>query len=154
LMVGGKGVRLADDVALTDEELFLAIDIDAAGGEALVRQASAVERAWLSDDRLSTTTLVEFDDATGKVTARRQIAFDDLVLEETQAPFPGSDELAAALAAAAASRLADVIPADNQAVAGFRARVQCLAGWMPDLKLPLLDDEQLRQLLPQLAAGR
>jgi ATP-dependent helicase HrpB len=33
-------------------------------------------------------------------------------------------------------------------------RVQCLAQWMPELKLPVLDDDALRRLLPQLAAGR
>jgi ATP-dependent helicase HrpB len=47
-----------------------------------------------------------------------------------------------------------VFPSDNPDVAGFRTRVMCLAEWMPDLKLPILGDEQLRELLPQLATGR
>ncbi|MBW8885959.1 MAG: ATP-dependent helicase HrpB, partial [Planctomycetia bacterium] len=154
VMVGGRGVRLADEVALADEELFLCIDVDAAAGEALVRQASAIERHWLPEDRLKSATVVEFDEASGKVTARRRVTFEDLVLEESQAALPSSEEVAAALAAAAAVRLDQALPNDNAAIMGFRVRVRCLASWMPELKLPALDDEQLRQLLPQLAAGR
>jgi len=154
LMVGGRGVRLADEVSLADEELFLAIDVDAAVGEALVRQASAIDRAWLPVERLTTQTIVEFAETTGKITARRQITFDDLILEESQAALPDSEQISAALAAAAACRLAEIVPFDNEAVAGFLARVQCLVCWMPDLQLPPLDDDQLRQLVPQLTAGR
>jgi ATP-dependent helicase HrpB len=154
VMVGGRGVRLADESALADEELFVCIDVNAASGEALVRQASAVEREWLPEDQLVMQTIVEFDEASEKITARRRVSFADLVLEESQAALPSSEQIAAALAAAAATRLDRVFPADDEEVAGFRARVQCLAAWMPALNLPSLDDEQLRELLPQLAAGR
>jgi len=34
------------------------------------------------------------------------------------------------------------------------ARAGCLAQWLPELELPRLDEEQLRLLMPQLAAGR
>jgi ATP-dependent helicase HrpB len=154
VMVGGRGVRLADEVALRDEELFLCIDVDGAGGEALVRQASAVDRAWLPAERVTTETVVEFDEIAGRVTALRCAIFDGLVLEETQASLPDGELVAAALAPAAASRLQRVFPADDEAVSSFRARAQCLASWMPELGLPNLDDEALRDLLPQLAAGR
>jgi ATP-dependent helicase HrpB len=154
VMVGGRGVRLADEVALTDEELFLCIDVDAAAGEALVRQASAVDRAWLPDEQLKTETAVEFDEAAGKISARRRVLFDDLVLEEGAAPLPSGEKLAAALVQAAAGNLDRAFPADDAAAGGFRTRVQCLAGWMPELDLPRLDDAALRGLLPQLAVGR
>ncbi len=154
LMVGGRGVRLADEVALSDEELFLCIDVDAGMGEALVRQASAVDRAWLPDAQLKTETTVEFDDETGKISARRRILFDDLVLEEGTVALPGGDDLATALAQAAADNLDRAFPGDDAAVGGFRTRVQCLAGWMPELNLPPLDDAALRELLPQLCVGR
>jgi ATP-dependent helicase HrpB len=152
-MIGGRGVRLADEVALGDEELYVCVDVDAASSEALVRQASAVDRQWLPENRITTETVVEFDDTTGKITARRRVAFDGLVLEESQAALPSSEEIAAALAAAAATRLDQAFPADEEAVAGFRTRVQCLTAWMPDLRLPDLSDEQLRALLPTLAIG-
>jgi ATP-dependent helicase HrpB len=154
VMVGGRGVRLADEVALADEELYVCVDVDAGAGEALVRQASAVERAWLPPEQLVTTTVVEFDEATGKVIPRKRVAFDTLVLEEAQAALPGDDQVAEVLAAAAADRWEQIFPNDDSDVVNFIGRVRCLSAWMPDLKLPPLDDMQLRGLLPQLAHGR
>src|SRR3954451_15116783 len=51
VMVGGRGVRLAEESAVLEAPLFLCVDLDAgrAGplAEALVRKASAVEPEWL-----------------------------------------------------------------------------------------------------------
>ena len=154
LMVGGRGVRLADEVALGDEELYLCIDVDGANGEALVRQASAVDRSWLAADKLSIETVIEFDETSGKVGARRRVSFDNLVLEEAPASIPAGDEVVRVLSEAGTTRLDLAFPADKSEVGGFRARVQCLTAWRPDLQLPPLNDEQLRGLLPQLAMGR
>ncbi|MEX2173422.1 MAG: ATP-dependent helicase HrpB [Pirellulaceae bacterium] len=154
LMVGGRGVRLAEQVALADEELYVCIDVDAGQGEALVRQASAAQHEWLSREQLVSETLVEFDERSEKVTARKLVRFHSLVLEEAQAALPAGDQVARVLAAAAASRLDKVFPADDSQVAGFRTRAQCLAAWMPDRQLPPLDEAQLIALLPQLAIGR
>lgn len=153
-MVGGRGVRLADDSALCNEPLFLCIEVDDHGSETLVRQASAVQRDWLPAELLRTESSVGFDEASGKVTARRRVLWLDLVLEESPASLPDPEQAARVLAAAAADRLEEVFPADNPQVSGFRARVQCLRQWMPQLELPPLDEEQLRELLPMLAAGR
>src|SRR5438552_16888037 len=98
--------------------------------------------------------MVEFDEASGKIVARRREMFNDLVLEEGPAAMPASEEVAAALAKAAADRLDRAFPSNDPTVAGFRTRVQCLAGWMPELNLPALDDTALRNILPQLAIGR
>ena len=153
VMVGGRGVRLADEVALADEELYVCVDVDAGAGEALVRQASAVDRAWLPAEQLTATTVVEFDEAAGRVFARKRVAFDTLLLEEAQAALPGESQVAEVLAAAAADRWDKAFPADDGDVASFVSRVRCLCTWMPDLKLPPLDEAQLRSLLPQLAHG-
>src|SRR5262249_17496747 len=106
------------------------------------------------EDQLKTETSVEFDDATGKVCARRRVAFDDLILEEGPAPLPSGDEVAAALAKAAPDHLEPAFPIDDTTVPGFRIPVQCLANWRPELNLPPLNDAALRGLLPQLCAGR
>ena len=53
VMVGGRGVRLAPSCRVSGE-LFLCIDVDAAQGETLVRQASAIQREWLPADRVAT----------------------------------------------------------------------------------------------------
>ena len=51
-MVGGRGVRLDGGSRVRHEPLFLAIDVDDAGGEARVRQASAVDAGWLAEGAL------------------------------------------------------------------------------------------------------
>jgi ATP-dependent helicase HrpB len=154
VMVGGRGVRLAEQVALADEELYLCLDVDRGSSEALVRQASAVERDWLPEELVRVERIVEFDEATEKIVARKRMLYDTLVLEEGQAALPSPEETAAALAAAAGGRLDRVFPAENRQVADFRTRVMCLRQWMPELDLPEMDDAHLVALLPQLAAGR
>jgi ATP-dependent helicase HrpB len=153
LMVGGRGVRLADEVALADEELFLCIDIDAGAGEALVRQASAVEKTWLPQQWLETRDCLEFDPAAERVITRRQVLYGDLVLEESHSASPRPEQIAEVLVNAAETRLERVFPTDDEGVVGFRRRVAFLSQAMPDLKLPRLDDHDLRNLLPQLATG-
>jgi ATP-dependent helicase HrpB len=154
VMVGGRGVRLAPTSAVNEAELFLCVDVDAGTTEALVRQASAVERAWLQPELLTTTTEVAFDDTTERVTARRVTRFDDdLILDETQAALPDDDTTARALAAAARDRLPRVIPSDDSAAATYRTRVRCLGVWMPELDLPAFDDGELRDLLSTVVHG-
>lgn len=153
-MVGGRGVRLADESALGDEPLFLCIEVDDRGTETLVRQASAVERDWLPATHIRVESTVAFDPASGKVLARRRVLWQDLVLEEFPEALADPEQAAAVLASAAADRLGEVFPADDPQVAGFRARVQFLRQWMPELDLPPLDDAQLRGLIADLAAGK
>jgi ATP-dependent helicase HrpB len=154
IMVGGRGVRLADESALGDEPLFLCIEVDDRGSETLVRQASAVERDWLPAEQLRVESSVTFDPTSGKVLARRRVLWQDLVLEESPQALPDPAQAAQVLAVAAAERLDEVFPADDPQVAGFRARVQCLRQWMPQLDLPPLDDAQLRGLVAELSAGK
>ncbi|HEX5106561.1 MAG TPA: ATP-dependent helicase HrpB, partial [Pirellulaceae bacterium] len=143
LMVGGRGVRLAEESALGDEQLYVCVDVDAGAGEALVRQASAVDRASLPEEQIITSTAVEFDESSGKVLAKKRVQFDTLVLEESQGVLPGADEIAQVLAEAAASRWDRAFPADDPDLCSFISRVRCLAQWMPDLNFPSLDDAHL-----------
>ena len=144
VMVGGRGVRLAPSSGVTDPEFFLCIDVDASRTESLVRQASAVEREWLPPDRIRTAVEVAFDAEAERVTARRRVRFEDLILEETQASAPDDAEAAHVLAAASAERLDRVLPPDDSPTGLYRTRVRCLREWMPELGLPALDDTDLR----------
>ena len=148
VMVGGRGVRLAEDSTVLDPMLFLCIDMDARPTEALVRLASEVEIEWLP---LNTTIELEFDEERERVAAWKRTRFDDLVLAETEVPV---EDAGTVLADAAATRLDRALALDDPEVAGFLARVRCLRLWMPELSLPAFDEDQLRELLPALAAGR
>lgn len=152
-MVGGRGVRQADSSAVRDAPLFLAVDVDRGESEALVWQASAIDRSWLPAEHLALRTEVEFDPGARRVIARRRVYWEDLLLEETPAALPESDQVARVLADAAAGSLDLVFPWDDWATAEYLGRLRCLAQWMPELELPALDEPGLRALLPVVAQG-
>jgi ATP-dependent helicase HrpB len=153
LMMGGRGVRLAPTSGVTESELFLCIDVDAAGTEALVRQASAVQRDWLPSERLRTAVEVAFDSQTERVSARRRLYYEDLLLEEAPATLPDDAQVAEFLGAAAVQNLDHVLPAADSAAGTYLTRLQCLRGWLPELNLPAIADTELRELVTTLCHG-
>ncbi len=54
LLAGGTGAVLARESGVREGEFLVALDVGGAGGEALVRMASAVERDWLTPTRRET----------------------------------------------------------------------------------------------------
>jgi ATP-dependent helicase HrpB len=145
-------VRLAEESAVLDPDLFLCIDLDDRTGEALVRLASEVRPEWLPPERLSTAVDVVFDEEKERVVSWKRTRYDDLVLTENEVPASG-ETAEQILAEAAADRLARALALDDPEVAGFLARVRSLREWIPELGLPAFDEDQLRELLPALAAG-
>jgi ATP-dependent helicase HrpB len=158
VMVGGRGVRLADDSAVLEAPLFLCVDLDAGRSgplsEALVRKASEVEPEWLPTELVRTAVDLEFDESRERVAAWKRTRYEDLILSEAEVPPPDAAGTARVLAAAAAERLDRALPLDDPEVAGFLARVRSLADWMPELDLPRFTGDEIRDLLPTLAAGR
>lgn len=154
VMVGGRGVRLAETSAVTEPELFLCVDLDAGRGEARVRQASAIEREWLDPAGFEQRLLIGFDGERLRVSGTKATLWNGLVLEEAAHAVTDDAEAARILAAAAALDLPRALPLDKPEVAGFLARVRSLRHWMPELDLPAFDDEALIALLPALAHGR
>ena len=155
VMVGGRGVRLAEESAVLEAELFLCVELDGSrGGEALVRKASAMEPEWLDADRLRTSIDLEFDESRERVAAWKRTRYDDLVIAEAEVPAPKTQETERALVQAATDRLDRALALDDPEVAGFLARVRSLADWRPELELPRFTDGEIRDLLPALAAGR
>ena len=163
VMVGGRGVRLAEEsavLAVLDAGLFVALDLDAGAaartGEALVRLASTIEPEWLPRERLRTTVEVEFDAARERVVAWKRTRYEDLTIAESEVPATPAveEEAERVLAAVAAASLDRALPLDDPEVAGFLARVRWLAGWRPELHLPAFSAGDLARLLPALAAGR
>lgn len=161
LMVGGRGVRLADSGLPASADLFLCVDLDdGAGGprsEAVVRRAAALEPEWLPAGAARSTIDLEFDGERERVVAWKRSLYLDLVLSESEAPLAatgGGGEAEALLVEAASANLERALPLEDPEVSSFRRRVRCLADWMPELRLPRLGDDDLRRLLPGLAAGR
>jgi ATP-dependent helicase HrpB len=154
LMVGGRGVKLGPKSAVQKSPLFLCVDIDGAGIEATVRQASEVQREWLPQDQVRSGEELFFHPTQKQVVARRRVAFADLILEESPTAITDREAAAEVLFDAAKGQLEFVIPADDDAFSNFLARVRCLKQWMPDLPLPAFDESTMLEVLRELCHGR
>ena len=157
-MVGGRGVRLDGGSHVRHEPFFLAIDINDAGGEAGVRQASAVEPAWLEAEPLAATNLRSVEEllyhpSRRQVEARLRRYWNDLVIDETPIAIRDTAAAAAVLATEAVPQLARLLPGADTAAGSFLARVRWLAAAAPDLGLPPLTDADLASLLPDICTG-
>ncbi len=155
VMVGGRGVKLANESAVRDAEYFVCVDIqEAAGSEAIVRQASAIQPAWLDQGLIRAETVLSFDAERQRVIAERRTSYLDLVLSaaptnilETQ-----RSEAASLLADAALARWEQILSADSPAQQ-ILIRWQSLTDWLPELELPRLDEHFWRTLLVTHAHG-
>jgi ATP-dependent helicase HrpB len=112
-----------------------------------------VEREWLPSDEVQTVIDATFDESSGKLVARKQTRFHDLVLDETPAHIADETAAAEAMAAAARKRWDSAKPAEDSAAAAFLNRLACLRTWRPDLELPHFDEAALQELLPDLCRG-
>jgi ATP-dependent helicase HrpB len=153
LLVGGRGVRLAPASAVTQSELFLALDVQAAEPEAEVRLASAIEPAWLAPHLVTTAETVRFDDRTERVEALRTTRYIDLPLSEVRVNPTDTTAVAGCLHAAACTAWDRVFPKDDD-LDQFLARVHSLRDWLPDADLPALDQPHLEQIARDLCHDR
>ncbi len=153
VMVGGRGVRLAPTSGVTEGELFLAVEVDGGQGEALVRQASHVERAWVDGGRTRIEVEPVFDPKSERVVLRRRERLGALVLSEQDHPLSDAAACEAVLVAAAEADPRRALGADDGELADLLARWACLAEWCPELALPAPDDALLRGTVPLVAAG-
>jgi ATP-dependent helicase HrpB len=157
VMVGGRGVALARESVVREAALFVALDVERGRGpEAVVRLASAVERAWLDEvfpGAARTASELVFDAARGRVVARRRTGYHDLVLEEAIRTDVDPGEAGVVLAAAIRSDAGRLGLVDDR-VAALRARLAFLARAMPELGWPSDPDALVTDALADLAAGR
>ncbi len=147
LMVGGRGVRLDAGSRLRGDPLFLAVELNDAGGEARVRLASAVERSWLRPELLRQQEEMFVNPTRGQVECRARTYWADLMLEEAPAAITDMAAAAELLAREARQQLDRVLPSADSAAGNFLARVGWLSVAMPDLSLPAFDRAALEQLL-------
>jgi len=156
-MVGGRGLRLDGGSRVRQETLLLAIDLDDGGGEARVRQASAVDRSWLDDEgpraNLRTGEELLYSPSRRQVEARRRTAWVDLVLDETPVGITDPEAAADLLASVAGQDPLRVLPDPDSAAGRFRLRVDWLARTLPDFDLPRLSDADLLAMLPAVCRG-
>ncbi|MDQ5964656.1 MAG: ATP-dependent helicase HrpB [Cyanobacteriota bacterium erpe_2018_sw_39hr_WHONDRS-SW48-000098_B_bin.30] len=136
LMVGGRGVRLTDQSAVSDGELFIAVELVELGkSEASVRQASTIDKSWLPTELLGTTIDAFYDSSKQKVMTMKRTRFADLIIDETVAALPPEMDAGTILAQALASS-ADLEALVDDDARQYLARIACLQDKMPELGLP------------------
>lgn len=154
LMVGGKGVAIAPQSGVTEAELFLCIEIDAGAGDAMVRQASRIDPEWLPANQVLTHDELFFHPSQKQVVARRQIRWQDLILNETPTAIVDSEQCADILFQAALKNWDQAFPIDDERVQGLIERVNCLRIWLPELELPELEQTFTQSIGKELCKGR
>jgi ATP-dependent helicase HrpB len=157
VMAGGTGVALAAESVVRAAELFVAVSVEGAsrGGEARVRVASAVERAWLEQVFPGSVTrerVVALDEGRGRILGRSVVRYRDLVLEEAIRGDATRAEVAAVLAEAAA-RDARGLLGPRPDVDALVARLHFLACAMPELALPEDTESLVRDAVGTLASA-
>lgn len=153
VMVGGRGVELSPASTVREAPLFVAVEVDGAAEEAQVRLAVEVRREWLTEDHLTSDVVVEFDEKSGRVQARQQVRWFDLVLQQSPGPLPTDGQVEITLAKAARNHWTQIFPPDDPDVVRLIDRVACLREWFPELDWPDWSQTALQELLPQVVPG-
>ncbi|MEJ0000403.1 MAG: ATP-dependent helicase HrpB [Verrucomicrobiota bacterium] len=151
--------ELVRDSVVRKSPLFVAAEIREIDSRdelrVLLSEATAVEEPWLRDafpDDFSEGTETLFDATLRRVVTRRTRLFRDLVLDFTEQDCTDAD--------AAAAILTDEVLAGrcplkhwDDAVEQWFARLACLRAWMPELELPVADDEARRAIVGEICHG-
>lgn len=159
-IVHGRKGELARESAVHDADLLVAAEVHEIEGRdrelnVLLTMATAVREEWLHDlfpSDFEEKTAVFYDTTQKRVYAEKQSLFRDLVLSAKRVDQPPADEAAELLAReVVAGRL--VLKEWDHEVEQWILRVNALANWCPDLKLPPITGEHREHIVAQVCHG-
>jgi ATP-dependent helicase HrpB len=150
LMVGGRAVQVASTSGVHDAELFVCVDVDGRGTEAVVRQASMIDRKWLDPTLVQQRDDLFFHPSQQQVVARRRILWDDLVLAETPVAIGDREAAAEILYKASLNTWHAVFPSEDRELISLIERTQWLLSIAPDIDLPSLNTEMIQSVCREL----
>jgi ATP-dependent helicase HrpB len=145
----GRMARLLDDSALLGERWLVAHELRFEARDALVLQGAPLDEGALRAAqavRFGEFDETRWDDARGALVSERVQRFDGIVLDARPAGRVDMPGAAAALVAAVRERGLASLPWSD-GLRQWRARVQSLRAWMPELALPDLSDQALLDAL-------
>ena len=152
LMVSGKGVTLAPQSGVSEPEFFLCIDVDSGRGDANVRQASGVKNDWVMKGAVEREECF-YHPTQKQIVARKQTVWIDLVLNETPTSITDLARAKTILFQAVRQSWDTTFPKDDEGIVSFIERVNCLREWLPEMELPLIDQNVLFSVAEQLCEG-
>lgn len=144
-LANGRMARLADDSTLRGEPWLVASELRFEARDSLVLRAAPVDEAHLRQAfaaHFFERDEVRWDAERRALVAERVRRFDGIVLDTRPAGRVDPDLAARALSDAVADLGLDALPW-NDGLRQWRARVQSLRAWLPDLGLPDLSDDAL-----------
>jgi ATP-dependent helicase HrpB len=121
----------------------------------LLSQVTAVKEEWLRElfpDDFSEGEETVYDAVARRVVMRRTRLFRDLVLDFVERDATDPEAAARLLTEEVVAGRAPLKNWDD-AVEQWLARLACLRGWMPELGLPVVDDEAKRAIIAQIVHG-
>ncbi|MGN6280296.1 ATP-dependent helicase HrpB [Frateuria sp.] len=143
-LANGRGASLHESSALFGEPWLVVLDLRLEARDSLVLAAAPFDPRRLDEDfpqHFLRERALRWNDGRGAVEAFEERRFGAIVLERRSVPVQPQDALPALLAAVR-SRGIDALPWSDTA-RRLRARMQALAGWMPELGLPDVSDPAL-----------
>ncbi len=158
-LVHGRRGSLERESVVRDSALIVASEIreiGARGGEAstVLSLATAIEPAWLLElfpKDLRSEVRLELDSATRRVEATEALCFRGLAIE-TRRMDPPADAAAQILAEEVVAGRMKLTHWDH-ALDQWILRLNLLAAWRPDLRLPPIQDEDRRAIIEQICLG-
>jgi len=157
-LADGRVVELDRDSAVRNSRLLLAVELrEVMNSQKNLRtvlvMASAVESSWLEElEKFQSIKTVEYDEETRRVVARQKTLFGQMVLETKELPPPSPDEAAPILAAKVIDGSCK-LKEWNDEVEQWITRVNCLAGWIPEISIPPIRPEDRKFLIEQVCQG-
>jgi len=144
-LANGRMARIADDSELRGEPWIVASELRFEARDSLVLRAAPLDEARLRDGfaaHFAERDEVRWDAARRALVAERVRRFDGIVLDARPAGRVDPTLAAQALTDAVAGLGVDALPWSD-GLRQWRARVQALRAWMPELALPDLSDDAL-----------
>ncbi|KPN11070.1 RNA helicase, partial [Xanthomonas arboricola pv. pruni] len=149
LLANGRSARLFDHSDLRGEPWLVASELRYEAKDALLLRAAPVDEGYLRrsvPERFVQQDLVQWDADKRALVARRQSSFDRIVLDSRPAGRVDPAQAAGALTEAVRQLGLDALPWTD-GLRQWRARLQSLRAWMPELALPDLSDAALLETL-------
>lgn len=145
LLANGRSARLFDSSDLRGEPWLVASELRFEARDGLVLRAAPVDERWLRrefPDRFVQEDTVRWDAERRALVALRETRFDRIVLDSRSAGSVDPAHAAAALTDAVRELGLEALPWTD-GLRQWRARVQSLRQWMPELALPDYGDATL-----------